>query len=168
MLSEFEIGSPQRTSPPATRIARADAPPMSPVSDPGPLTTQALPVLPVAAHILPMMTDGSALSITREDPRTFRLERPGSTAVRVTFLTPQTFRVHALGNEPEPNLPDYIRVKTDESYPTVDVSLEARDYGATLKTQAATLQLILAEDGILLSVSTPERILVKNWKIDLA
>src|SRR5215813_2259168 len=168
-LSEYKVGSTARASPPVARmIVGADPASSAPSSDSEPLTTQALPVLPVAARALPMKTEGSALSIAREDARTFRLERPGSSAVRVTFLTPQTFRVHALGNEPEPNLPDYIRVRSDDSYPAVQVALEARDYGATLKTTETTLQLVLAEDGILLSVSTPEQILVKNWKINLA
>ena len=108
------------------------------------------------------------LSIVREDARTFTLARAGSSAVRVTVLTPQTFRIHVVGSEPAADLPDYIRVKTDASYPPVEVDLQTRDYGATLKTQEATVQLVLAEDGILASVSTPERTLVKNWKINLA
>jgi len=117
---------------------------------------------------MPTMNEGSTqLSVTPEDARTFRLARPGSTAVRVTFLTSRTFRIHALGNEPAVQLPDYIRVKSDASYAPVEVRLEARDYGATLRTQDAAVQLVLAEDGLLVSVSSPTRTLVKNWKVNL-
>jgi alpha-glucosidase len=168
-LSEQAEDASASASVPAASVARTDAAVLTPPeSDPEPATTQVAAALPAAIRV-PIVTDEAAtqLSIVREDGRTFSLTRPGSTTVRVTFLTPQTFRIHALGNEPPVNLPEYIRVKSDESYPPVDVRLETRDYSATLKTQEAAVQLVLAEDGILVSVTTPAGTLVKNWKINL-
>src|SRR5262245_13794311 len=167
-------GHPEKTSArmpvPAVELASADAsPPVPREPDPAPATTQGM-ALPAAIRI-PMPADdtiGSQLTIVREDARTFSLTGPDSTSVRVTFLTPQAFRIHALGSEPPVNLPDYIRVKSDDSYPPVEVALISRDYGATLKTRQATVQLVLAEDGILVSVTTPAGTLVKNWKINTA
>src|SRR5262249_56481764 len=74
-LSDDKVGSPEPTSPPVARIVRADPTPSAPSSDSEPLTTQALPVLPVAARAVPMRTEGSELSIAREDARPFPLRR---------------------------------------------------------------------------------------------
>jgi len=112
-------------------------------------------------------TTARALAVVREDARTFRLDRPGSTAVRVTFLTAYTFRIHVLANETPVGLPDYIRVKSDQSYPPVAVSLKAHEHGATLATDAVALELVLAEDGLLASVTTPAVSLVNTWKINV-
>ncbi len=135
-----------------------------------PLTTQGLSSLPAVIRPLPStMVEGgpSSLSIVREDVRSFRLTRPGSTSVRLTFLTAQTFRVHVLGKAETVRLPDYMRVRADDSYPPVQVSVDAKDYTATLRTDAVAIQLLLAEDGVLVNVATPARVLVQNWKINL-
>lgn len=156
-----------RTTPTATNPSLAAQ--VIPQDDPAPSTTQALPTLPVAARPQMSFVDDSASSllIEREDVRKFRLTRPGSTSLRVTFLTPDTFRIHVLGKEPPLNLPEYMLVKSDDSYPPVQVTLEAKDYGAVFRTEAATISLLLAEDGVLVNVATPAGALVRNWKISL-
>src|SRR5438874_12050448 len=53
----------------------------------------------------PTTRDEKKLLITQEDRRTFQLLRQGLPAVRVTFLTSRTVRIHSIGNEPVVNLP---------------------------------------------------------------
>jgi len=110
----------------------------------------------------------AAVSVVRESERTFRFSRPGTSDVRVTFLTAHAFRIHALASEPSMLLPDYIRVKSDDSYPPVEVDLEQRKGGAILRTQAVAIQLVLADGGMLVSITTPAGTLVDNWRINLA
>jgi alpha-glucosidase len=111
--------------------------------------------------------DGSTkLLVTQEDGRTFKLLRQGLPAVRVTFLTSRTVRIHSIGNEPRVNLPEYIRVKTDRSYPPIKVNWETRDFGATFKTPDATVELVLEQEGAVIRVGTPAQVLLKNWRID--
>src|SRR5262249_25501765 len=106
------------------------------------------------------------LQVTQEDGRTFKLLRSDTVAVRVTFLTSRTVRIHALGSEPAVNLPDYIRIKTDHSYPAVRVDWETREFGATFRTRDATVALFLEQDGAVVEVATPTRNLVRNWRIN--
>src|SRR5262245_32882727 len=111
--------------------------------------------------------ESAKLPVIREDERTFKLLRKDAPAVRVTFLSSRTVRIHAPGNEPVVNLPDYIRVKSDRSYPGVRVSWEARDSGATCKTRDMTVQLALEQDGAAIKVATSARDLLKNWRINV-
>jgi alpha-glucosidase len=106
------------------------------------------------------------LSVVREDARTFSITRPGAPSARVTFLTPTAFRIHVPGPDEPAKLPDYMRVKTDESFPPVQVHLDARHYGATFKTADVDIQVVATEDLISVNVTTASKTLVGNWKID--
>src|SRR3972149_8215271 len=63
---------------------------------------------------------GKHLSIAREDGHSFKLSRLGSSTVRVTFLTAETFRIHVLSEGKEDaKLPEYMVVTSEASYPAV-------------------------------------------------
>ena len=100
------------------------------------------PATPTAEH-------SKQLSIVRDDGHSFKLSRPGSPTVRVTFLAAETFRVHLLPDEEEePKLPEYMVVKSEASYPPVDVRVESHQDEATFRTAAAAIHIV-ASDGVI-------------------
>jgi alpha-glucosidase len=106
------------------------------------------------------------LSIVREDGHSFKLSQPGAPTVRVTFLAAETFRVHLLPDDEEyPKLPEYMVVKSEASYPPVDVRLEARQDEATFRTAAAAIHIVASDGVISVDVRTPTKVLIENWKI---
>ncbi len=106
------------------------------------------------------------LSIVREDGHSFRLSGPGAPTVRVTFLAAETFRVHLLPDEEEePKLPEYMVVKSEASYPPVDVRVESHQTEATFRTAAAAIHIVGSDGVISVDVRTPTKVLIENWKI---
>jgi alpha-glucosidase len=102
-----------------------------------------------------------------QDARSFQISRAGSPKVEVTFLTPAAFRVHVLSDDdPAARLPEYMRVRSDSSYPPVDVQVDARDDAVTFTTAGAVLDLTANGDLISLGVHTPTANLINNWKVD--
>lgn len=113
-------------------------------------------------------TDPSAkiLSIAREDQRSFKISRHSSPSVRVTFLAAETFRIRVLSDEDEDaKLPEYMVIKSESSYPAVDVRVEAHQDGITFRTTAAALRLVIHDESISVDVRTPTKALIENWKI---
>lgn len=109
---------------------------------------------------------GKHLSIIREDGRSFKLSRPGAPTVRVTFLTAETFRIRVLSNDDEDaKLPEYMVVKSESSYPAVDVRLVTRQDGVTFRTAGTALRLVVHDESISVDVRTPTRVLIENWNI---
>jgi alpha-glucosidase len=109
---------------------------------------------------------GAPFSVERESERSFKLTRGGAKPVRVTFLTATTFRIHALMGEPTLSLPDYMRVRSDDSYPSVEVKLETRENGATLSTSAVALDLLLEEESLLVRMTRGDEVLARTFRID--
>jgi len=105
-------------------------------------------------------------SVAREDERSFKLSRPGSPPVRVTFLTAETFRIRVLSEEDEDaKLIEYMVVKSDSSYAAVDVRVEARRERITFRTKAVRLRFVIRDEFVSVDVRTERRKLIANWKI---
>src|SRR5262245_38892573 len=64
------------------------------------------------------------LAVTQEDARTFTIARPDAPALRVTFLTATALRVRVQAGDDAARLPDYMRVKADQSYPPEPIKHE--------------------------------------------
>jgi alpha-glucosidase len=110
--------------------------------------------------------NASRLAVTHEDARTFKVSRPNGPDVRVTFLTAPAFRVHVLTDDDTGRLIDYMRVKSDASYPEVAVEIETSPDSVQFSTSAIVLRLT-AENRILsLSARAGTASLIENWKID--
>src|SRR5437868_7094079 len=92
--------------------------------------------------------DASRLSVTHEDARTFRIVRPDAPALRVTFLTETAFRVHVLTDDETARPIDYMRVRTDASYPPVAVQVETTRDGLRFSTSAVALRLVTRERSV--------------------
>src|SRR4051794_2745447 len=111
--------------------------------------------------------DGSAkLAVHQEDGRTFKLLRDGSASVRVTFLSKRTVHIQTLANERGTDIPDYIRVKSDRSYPRVVVNWDTRDSGATFKTGEMAVELDLERGGTTIQITGARADLITNWQIN--
>ena len=111
---------------------------------------------------------GSRLSVTREDDRSFNISRPDAPALRVTFLSPTAFRVHVLTDEQASlaRLADYMRVRSDSSYPPVPVKAETGDNAVTFSTPAIGVHLGADARIISREVRTSAAKLIENWTID--
>jgi alpha-glucosidase len=111
--------------------------------------------------------DGSAkLAVHQEDGRTFKLLRDGSASVRVTFLSKRTVHVQTLANERGTDVPDYIRVKSDRSYPRVAVNWETRESSATFKAGEMAVELDLGRGGTTIQITGARGDLITNWQIN--
>jgi alpha-glucosidase len=109
---------------------------------------------------------GQQLSVVHEDERSFKLSRLGSPTVRVTFLAAETFRIRVLSDEVEDaKLPEYMVVKSEASYPAVNVRVDARQDDVTFRTAATAFHLVVRDDSISIDVRTPTRVLIENWTI---
>lgn len=109
---------------------------------------------------------GRRLTVSREDVRSFKLSRPGSPTVRVTFLAAKTFRIHLLPEEADsPKLPEYMVVKSEASYPPVDVRSESHGNEVTFRTTAVAVHLVARAGEISVDVRTPTKVLIENWQI---
>ena len=108
---------------------------------------------------------GSRLSVTREDDRSFNISRPDAPALRVTFLSPTAFRVHVLTDEQASlaRLADYMRVRSDSSYPPVAMKAETADNAVTFSTPAIGVHLRADERIISLAVRTPAAAKERSW-----
>lgn len=109
---------------------------------------------------------GRHLTVSREDARSFKLSRLRSPTVRVTFLAAETFRIHVLPDEEDDiKLPEYMVVKSEASYPTVNVKMDTHRNEVTFLSAAAALHIV-AEDGFIsVDVRTPTRVLIEKWNI---
>ncbi len=109
---------------------------------------------------------GRNLSVAREDGHSFKLSRPDSPTVRVTFLAAETFRIHVLSDDNEDaKLPEYMVVKLEASYPPVDMHVEGHQNEATFRTAAAAIHIVASDGVISVDVRTPTKTLIENWKI---
>lgn len=109
---------------------------------------------------------GKRLLIAREDGHSFKLSRLGSPTVRVTFFAAETFRIHVLPDEDEDTkLPEYMVVKSEASYPPVDVRRESHKDEVTFRTAAAAVHIVAQPGVISVDVRTPTKLLIENWKI---
>lgn len=107
------------------------------------------------------------LSVTREGDSSFRVARPNSSAVRVTFLNPTAMRIHVLAPATTaPDLPEYVRVKADSSYPPVKVEIHRERDEVTFKTASAILNISLGDEVISLELLNADKILIDSWEID--
>jgi alpha-glucosidase len=105
--------------------------------------------------------------VMREDERSFRITRVESVEALVTFLSPTTFRVRILPLEAETtNLPEYVTTKSDESYPPVDVRVDAQPNEVTFSTSGATLNLSLEDQVLSLELRRADKVLIDGWDID--
>jgi len=111
--------------------------------------------------------DGSTkLAVHHEDGQTFKLLRGDFVPVRVTFLNKRTVHIQTLGNERGIDLPDYIRIKSDRSYPRVAIDWETRDSGATFKTGEMTVDLDMERGGTTIQVIGSQADLITNWQVN--
>ena len=105
--------------------------------------------------------------VMREDERSFRITRAESVEALVTFLSPTTFRVRILPLEPDTSaLPEYVTTKSDESYPPVDVRVDAQPNEVTFNTSAAILNLSLEDQVLSLELRSRDKVLIDGWDID--
>ena len=105
--------------------------------------------------------------VMREDEHSFRITRAESVEALVTFLSPTTFRVRILPLEPDTSaLPEYVTTKSDESYPPVDVRVDAQPNEVTFNTSAAILNLSLEDQVLSLELRSRDKVLIDGWDID--
>ena len=114
------------------------------------------------------VASATRLSVTRdEDARIFNVSRAASPALRMTFLSPTAFRVHVFTDEAAvAQLHDYMRVKSDASYPPVAVKAEQERDAVTFSTAAITIHVAADDRAISIAVRTPDGNLIDNWTID--
>ena len=94
----------------------------------------------------------------REDEHSFRITRAELVEVLVTFLSPTTFRVRILPLEPDTSaLPEYVTTKSDESYPPVDVRVDAQPNEVTFNTSAAILKSVPGGSGPFAGAAQPRQ-----------
>jgi len=106
------------------------------------------------------------LTVSREDARSFKLSRPGSPTVRVTFLTADTFRLHVLPDEEDDvKLPEYMVAKSEASYPPVAVRAEPRNNEVVFRTAAVAVRLVAQPGVISADLRSTTKVLIRDWKI---
>jgi len=119
-----------------------------------------------APSVSARQSGSTILAVHQEDGRTFKLVRGDFVPLRVTFLTKRTVHIQTLANERGTDLPDYIRVKSDHSYPRIGINWETRDSGATFKTGEMTVDLDLERGGTTIQVIGSRADLVTNWHVN--
>jgi hypothetical protein len=134
------------------------------------LVAFALAVAALCALVLPrsgaQAQDVTRLEVTREDARTFKIARPDAPAVRVTFLSTTAFHVHVLTDDETARPIDYMRVKSDASYPPVPVQVESSLEAVRFSTAAVELRLAADNRVLSLNARAGAANLIENWKID--
>src|SRR3954471_5798429 len=109
----------------------------------------------------------SRISVTREENGSFKIDRPGSPTLRVTFLMPTMLRVTILQRYPSTSpIPDYVRVKPSRSYPPVDVKVYPTEDEVTFETGAAIFNVAAADEVFTMDLQTPEKVLIDEWEVD--
>src|SRR5262249_13587407 len=107
-----------------------------------------------------------SLCYSRESPHRFKILRAGAVIADLTFLGARTFHLNMHSNNGEPtNIPEYMLVRSDNSYPAEQVHSEVRKEGLTFTTRVASVELEANSDVLSITVQTSDLTLIRNWRI---
>jgi alpha-glucosidase len=107
-----------------------------------------------------------SLCSSRESPNRFKILRAGAVLADLTFLGARTFHLNMHSNNREPtNIPEYMLVRSDNSYPPEQVHFEVRRAGLTFTTRVAAVELEADGDVLSIAVRTSDLTLIRNWRI---